>query len=243
MTVLAHKNVLLTGGSRGIGEATARLLAAQGARVHLTYGSSKQEAEAVARDIGGQAHLLDANAPESMAPFAAAFLKEHGAPDILVHNAGVFTAGPIEEHGLEELQRVLRVNVESIYALTHALVPHMKPGSRIIVISSVLGERASAPNLSIYNASKFAATGLARSWAKDLGQKSILVNAVQPGPIHTQMNPDNSENPGAEFMKNMTALGRYGTPEDIAHTVAFLAGPGASYITGATLNVDGGWNA
>ena len=111
----------------------------------------------------------------------------------------------------------------------------------IINISSVLGERAVGPDMGVYNATKFAVTGFSRSWAKDLGEKGILVNAVQPGPIDTELNPESGES--AEYQKARTALGRFGRPEEIAGAVAFLAGPDATYITGATLNVDGGMNA
>ena len=117
----------------------------------------------------------------------------------------------------------------------------MPDGGRIINIGSVLGERASTAGLSIYNASKFAVAGLTRSWAKDLAPRNILVNVVQPGPIATVMNPEDGQN--ADYMRGLTALGRYGQPHEVASLVAFLAGPESSYITGATLNVDGGWNA
>lgn len=248
MTSLDGKIALVTGGSRGIGAAIAKQLAALGATVHLTYSSSAEAAEHVVEEIkqaGGKANAypLDADKPGTMASFANVFVREQGTPDILVHNAGVFSAGEVGSLDEEEFQRVMRVNVDSVLTLTNAMVPHMQSGSRIIMISSVLGERASGPGLSIYNTSKFAVSGMARSFAKDLGSKGILVNAVQPGPVNTEMNPDHEDNEGAEFMKNMTALGRYGTPAEVAHTVAFLAGPGASYITGTTINVDGGWNA
>jgi 3-oxoacyl-[acyl-carrier protein] reductase len=135
----------------------------------------------------------------------------------------------------------MRINVDAVFALTNSAVRAMKAGGRIINISSVLGERATGPDMGVYNASKFAVTGFSRSWAKDLGARGILVNAVQPGPIDTELNPETGE--GAEAQKARTALGRYGRPEEVAAAVAFLAGPDATYITGATLNVDGGQNA
>jgi 3-oxoacyl-[acyl-carrier protein] reductase len=135
----------------------------------------------------------------------------------------------------------MRINVDAVFVLTDAAVKVMKAGARIINISSVLGERASGPDMGVYNASKFAVTGFSRSWAKDLGSRGILVNAVQPGPINTDLNPKTGES--ADVQKTRTALGRYGRPEEVAAAVAFLAGPDATYITGATLNVDGGYNA
>jgi 3-oxoacyl-[acyl-carrier protein] reductase len=243
---LNHKIALVTGGSRGIGAAIAKKLAAHGATVAITYSKSKDQAEKIVADIekvGGKAraYLADATKPETMPALAAAVAKDLGTLDILVNNAGVFEMGMIGEIPQNAYGDTFRVNVESVFALTNAVVAHMKPGSRIVNISSVLGERASGPGMSVYNASKFAVTGFSRSWAKDLGAKGILVNAVQPGPINTDMNPEDGE--FAEHMRTNTALGRYGTPEEIANAVAFLAGPDASYITGATLNVDGGWNA
>jgi NAD(P)-dependent dehydrogenase (short-subunit alcohol dehydrogenase family) len=245
--LLAGKVALVTGGSRGIGAAIVQELAAQGAHVALTYSKSSAQAEALVAAItknGGKAKAYQADAamPQKMHSLAEAVLKDFGAIDILVNNAGIFDAlGPIGMIDLESYEKVQRVNVDAVVYLTNAVVPHLKAGARIINISSVLGERAGVPGISIYNASKFAVTGLTRSWAKDLGAQGILVNAVQPGPIATEMNPDEGEQ--AEFMKRQTALGRYGQPHEIAAAVAFLAGPHASYITGALLNVDGGYNA
>ena len=246
MKILAQKTALVTGGTRGIGRATALKLAASGSNVAITYGKSKEEAESVVKEllalgVKAKAYVADATQSHGMNALASQVLRDFGGVDILVHNAGVFAMGAIGEVTAEEYARIFEVNVASVFALTNALVPHMKAGSRIIVVSSILGERAAMPGLGIYNASKFAATGFARSWALDLGAKGILVNAVQPGPINTEMNPEDGE--GAEYMRSHTALGRYGKAEEVAAAIHFLASPEASYITGATLNVDGGYNA
>jgi 3-oxoacyl-[acyl-carrier protein] reductase len=169
------------------------------------------------------------------------FVEDFSRLDVLVNNAGVFSGGSIGAIDPDEYTRVMQINVAAVFALTNAAVRVMPPGSRIINISSVLGERAAVAGLSVYNASKFALTGFSRSWAKDLGAQGILVNAVQPGPINTEMNPEDGEN--AAMMRGQTALGRFGQPHEVAGVVAFLAGPDATYLTGATINVDGGWNA
>ena len=246
MPNLSGKIALVTGASRGIGAAIAERLAREGAHVVITYSASKEKADAMVaalqkEGVKAAALLADANQPATMPELVERVVKEWGGIDILVNNAGVWSMGNIGEVPMEEYERVRRVNVDSVFALTNAAVRHMKPGSRIINISSGLGERASGPMMSTYTASKFAVTGFTRGWAKDLGAKGILVNAVLPGPIDTDMNP--ASGPFAEFQKAQTALGRYGHAEEIAGAVAFLAGPDASYITGAHLNVDGGWNA
>lgn len=243
---LAQKVALVTGGSRGIGAAIVRRLAAEGAEVAFTFSRSRKQADALVREIrrnGGRAraYAADAAQPKLLPRIVKRVLKDFGKIDILVNNAGVFLGGKIGEIPSADYEQVMRINVDAVFYLTNAAVRAMAPGSRIINIGSVLGERATGPDMSVYNASKFAVAGFTRSWAKDLGSRGILVNAVQPGPIHTEMNPQTGAH--ADFMRSMTALGRYGRTEEVAGAVAFLAGPDASYITGATLNVDGGWNA
>jgi len=243
---LSRKVALVTGGSRGIGAAIVRRLAQEGAHVAFTYSSSAKAAKALvkavcARGVKAKAYLADAAAPKSLPPLVAKVLSDFGGLDILVNNAGVFMGGRIGEIRAADYERLMRINVDAVFVLTNAAIKVMKAGARIINISSVLGERASGPDMGVYNASKFAVTGFSRSWAKDLGARGILVNAVQPGPVHTDLNPETGEN--ADIQRSRTALGRFGRPEEVAAAVAFFAGPDATYITGATLNVDGGWNA
>jgi 3-oxoacyl-[acyl-carrier protein] reductase len=214
--------------------------------VAFTYRKSAKAAAVLAKELSVagvkvQAYKADAGAPKSLPRLVDQVMKDFGRLDILVNNAGVFAGGKIGAVKAVDYERVMRINVEAVFALTNAAVRKMRPGSRIINISSVLGERAVGPDMGVYNASKFAVTGFSRSWAKDLGEKGILVNAVQPGPIDTELNPANGDS--AALQAARTALGRFGRPEEVAAAVAFLAGPDATYITGATLNVDGGLNA
>ncbi len=243
---LNEKVALVTGGSRGIGAAIVRRLAKDGAHVAFTYSVSAKAAKALLKELSAlgvnvKSYAADAAAPKSMPGLLGKVIRDFGRLDILVNNAGVFCGGNIGAIKAVDYERLMRINVDAVFALTNAAVKKMKSGGRIINISSMLGERATGPGMGVYNASKFAVTGFSRSWAKDLGAKGILVNAVQPGPIDTELNPATGE--GAEHQKARTALGRYGRPEEVAAAVAFLAGPEATYITGATLNVDGGCNA
>lgn len=243
---LKHKVALVTGGSRGIGAAIVRRFAQEGAQVAFTYSQAAAAAEKLVAEIsaaGGKvkAYLADAAKIEELSALADQVAKDFGRIDVLVNNAGVFSLGFIGTIDPKEYARVMRVNVDAVFALTNAAVKHMKPGARVINISSVLGERACDPGLSVYVGSKFAVSGMTRGWAKDLGPKGILVNAVLPGPIDTDMNPATGE--FAEEQCKATALGRYGKPEEVAAAVAFLAGPDASYISGAEVAVDGGHNA
>ncbi len=243
---LKGQNILVTGGSRGIGAAIVRRVAYDGASVGFTFSRSAAVARDLEQALGDEgvkakAYPCDAAKPADMAPLIDRFVEDFSRLDVLVNNAGVFSRGSIGDIDATEYARVMQINVTAVFALTNAAVRVMQPGSRIINISSVLGERAAVEGLSVYNASKFALTGFSRSWAKDLGGQGILVNAVQPGPINTELNPEDGEN--ADMMRRQTALGRFGQPHEVAGVVAFLAGPDATYITGATLNVDGGWNA
>ncbi len=246
MKVLHGKTALVTGGTRGIGAASAYQLADLGANVAITYSSSAEAAEEEVRRLEGlsieaRAYKADAAHPASLPQVVDQIVNDLGAIEILVNNAGAFAGGVIGEIDYEDYRRIMSINVDALFTTTQAVLKSMPDGGRIINIGSVLGERASTAGLSIYNASKFAVAGLTRSWAKDLAPRNILVNVVQPGPIATVMNPEDGQN--ADYMRGLTALGRYGQPHEVASLVAFLAGPESSYITGATLNVDGGWNA
>ena len=243
---LKGQKIIVTGGSRGIGAAIVRRLAYDGANVGFTYSRSAQDAHEMLKTltdegVKAEAYQADASQPRDLPALIDKFIADFTRLDVLVNNAGVFSAGTVGEIDADEFNRVMQVNVEAVFTLTNAAARVMQPGSRIINISSVLGERAAVAGLSVYNASKFAVTGFSRSWAKDLGPKGILVNTVQPGPINTEMNPEDDQK--ADQMRLQTALGRFGQPHEVAGVVAFLAGPDATYMTGATINVDGGWNA
>jgi 3-oxoacyl-[acyl-carrier protein] reductase len=241
MVNLEGKVAIVTGGSRGIGAATALKLASLGADVAITYGKSKDEAEAVSKQIaalGVKSMVINADAgkPETMQAMVDAVVEHFGKLDILVNNAGVLEAvGSIGEINEEQFEHQLSVNIRSVFSTTQAAVKHLQAGSRIINISSCLGQRATFPGVSSYNMTKFGVAGLTRSWAHDLALKTITVNAVLPGPIATDM-----MSPGADQLPPMK---RAGTPEEVANVVAFLASDEASYVTGATIAVDGGLNA
>jgi len=243
---LKGKKAIVTGGSRGIGAAIAERLAQEGAAVALTYTSRPDAAEQVAARIaerGGEAFAVRADAADLEAgPAALVEAAERlGGVDILVHNAGVVGFALIGEAPVEELRRQFAVNVDGVYAGTQALLPHIGDGGRIIVISSVNAHDMPVPGGAIYGATKAAVSGLVRGWARDLGPRGILVNAVQPGPIDTDMNP--ADGPFSGALTPLTALGRYGRAEEVAALVAFLASAEASYITGAGIDIDGGFSA
>ncbi|MBW2520892.1 MAG: 3-oxoacyl-ACP reductase FabG [Deltaproteobacteria bacterium] len=247
MQPLSGKTALVTGGSRGIGAAIARKLAACGADVAITYHNATASAQTIVQDLtqrGVKAKAYQANAenPESLPLIVSSVIDDFQRLDILVNNAGVSGRGLIGDIDYADFRRTMTVNVDAVFVLTQAASKVMPDGGRIINIGSILGERALIAGSGPYNASKFAVAGLARSWAKDLAHRNILVNVVQPGPTNTDMNPSDDSDK-ARFMRGMTALGRYGKPEEIAAVVAFLAGPESSYLTGATISVDGGWTA
>jgi 3-oxoacyl-[acyl-carrier protein] reductase len=246
MKALENKVAVVTGGSRGIGRAIAVRLARNGAKIAITCRKDISEARetiAAIEKIGGhaKAYQADAMEPENMSLLVDAVMRDFKQIDIVVNNAGVFEGDVIGKASFKEYRRVMTINVDSVFTLTSAAVKHLKHGGRIINISSCLGERASGPGMSIYNASKFAVCGLTRSWAWDLGESGITVNAVLPGSIDTDLNPANAPTAAADAQKSPRK--RFGTPEDVAGVVAFLASDESSNVNGACWTVDGGRNA
>jgi len=245
---LSGKTALVTGGSRGIGAATARSLAAAGADVAISYASSREKAEAVVKELtalGVRAAAFQADQADDAqsAALVSRVLEHFGRLDILVNNAGVAAYGGIEDASADRaaLDRQWAVNVSGVAATTRAAARVMSEGGRIISVSSTIGKRVPFVGLADYAAGKAALIAYTRGWARDLGAKKITVNAVSPGPIDTDMNP--ASGPYGEYVKSATALGRYGQPEEVAAAVVFLASPAASYVTGVTLDVDGGQSA
>jgi 3-oxoacyl-[acyl-carrier protein] reductase len=243
---LQGKTALVTGGSRGIGAAIAKRLAADGASVAITYATDADGASSVVRAIeqnGGKAVAIQANAGDAQADENAVekTISTFGSLDVLVNNAGTAIPKRFEDTTLEELDRVIDINIRGTFIVTKAALKHMKSGGRIIMIGSCVGERVMTPGLVPYSATKGAVKMFTQGLSREVGSRGITVNNVQPGPIDTDLNPAAGE--WAVPQKAATALDRYGSVDEVAALVAFVAGPEASYITGANLTVDGGTNA
>jgi 3-oxoacyl-[acyl-carrier protein] reductase len=244
-TALDGKVALVTGGSRGIGAGVAARLAEDGADVVLTYQHREDQAATMVKQIealGRRALAVQVDCADAAAVTAAVdrAAAEFGRLDILVNNAALFTIGPLEELGPDDFDRLMAVNVRAPFVAAKAAAGHLGTGGRIITIGSNMVERTVFPGFSLYSMSKTALVGLTKGLSRDLGPRGITVNLVNPGPIDTDMNP--ADGPAAATISGFTALGRYGTPAEIAMAVAYLAGDGARYITGATINVDGGFS-
>src|SRR5271168_341531 len=246
MSKLANKVALVTGGSRGIGAAIAKRLAADGANVAITYAKDASAASAVVKAIeggGGKAVAIQADAADPKAINAAIekTVSALGRLDVLVNNAGTAIPKLFEETTLEEMDHMIDLNFRGVMVATQAALKQMNDGGRIIMIGSCVGERNMTPGLAAYAATKGAIKMFAQGLAREVGSRGITVNNVQPGPIDTELNPAAGDWATPQIAN--TALKRYGHVEDIAAMVAFVAGPEASYITGANLTVDGGTNA
>ena len=243
---LEGKFALITGGSRGIGAAIAKHLASDGASVAITYSKDATSAAAVVKAIegsGGKAMAIQADSIDAEAIKAAVgkTVGEFGSLDILVNNAGTAVPRPFEEATIEEFDHVLDLNVRGVFITTQAALKHMNNNGRIISIGSCVGERMMTPGLAVYSATKGAVKMFTQGLSREVAGRGITVNNVQPGPIDTDLNPASGD--WATPQIALTALKRYGTVDEVAALVAFIASPEAAYITGANLTVDGGTNA
>ncbi|KWX25966.1 oxidoreductase [Mycolicibacterium wolinskyi] len=243
---LESKAALITGGSRGIGAAIARRLAADGADVAITYHSSPERAATVVDEItatGSKAIAVQANsaAPEAARQAVDAVIDAFGRLDILVNNAGVFPNGPLDQVSAAEVDQAIDLHIRAPFLFSQAAAAVMGEGGRIITIGSTLADHVPYPGVTLYSATKAAVAGLARGLARDLGPRGITANVVHPGNTDTEMNPADSDDAIADLPN--IPLGRYGRADEIAAAVAYLAGPDAQYVNGTTLTVDGGYNA
>lgn len=243
---LAGKVALVTGGSKGIGAAIVKRLAADGVAVAFTYASSPEKAGVVARAIeaaGGKALAIRADSTdvEAVKAAVAEAVKTFGRLDILVNNAGVAVLAPIDEYPMAEFERIVAINIKGVFVATQEAVRHMGEGGRVIMIGSVNSDLVPFVGGSVYALTKAAVAGFTRGLARDLGPRGITVNNIQPGPVDTEMNP--ADGPFAESLKKTLAIPRYGQSDEIAGFVSYLASAEAGYITGASLKIDGGFAA
>jgi 3-oxoacyl-[acyl-carrier protein] reductase len=253
MASLTNKTALVTGASRGIGRATAQALANAGAHVIVHYGRAAAQAEALVAEIraaGGRADAAEADLsiPEGAATLARqvrVIVAEH--LDIFVSNAGISKAAAMEEHTIEDFDKLFATNVRSPFFLVKELLPLFREGSSIILVSSLAAHAApgnpgqpGAPTIPAYAATKGALETLVKHWAAMLGPRGIRVNGVAPGVIETDMSNFTKTESGRSLTLAMQALKRVGQPSDVADVIAFIASDGARWITGASIPVDGG---
>lgn len=240
------KVALVTGGSRGIGAAIARRLAQGGAAVAVTYSASEAAVNALVAEIeasGDSAVAIRADAADAAAVTGAVnqVAAKFGRLDVLINNAGVVAWAPIQTFSLDDFDRLVAINVRSVFIACQAAVRHMGQGGRIINIGSCNADRVQAAGGGVYAMTKSALVGLAKGLARDLGPLGITINNVQPGPTDTDMNP--ADGPFAGALHDIMAIPRHAHADEVAAMVAYLAGPEAGMVTGANFLIDGGFVA
>jgi 3-oxoacyl-[acyl-carrier protein] reductase len=242
---LTGKSAIVTGGSRGIGAAVVRRLAADGASVVFTYANSEQHAKTLVAEVKAAdgvalAVRADGADPSALKGAVDRTVEAFGRLDILVNNAGILLRGLVDDFSLEDFDRMVAVNIRAVFVAVKAAVPHLKEGGRIITTGSVTADRSAFAGASVYSMTKGALAALTRGLARDLGPRGVTVNVIQPGPTETDMNSNADVN---ATLRTLMAVGRMGKDTEIASLVAYLASPEASFITGAAITVDGGYLA
>ena len=240
---LSNKVAIVFGGSRGIGAAIVKRLAADGAAVALTYAKAADKATETAdqaRTYGVDAMTIQADStdPQAIRNAVKQAIEHFGRLDIVVVNAGILIMGTVDSFSLEDFDLMLATNVRGVFVAIQACVPHLADGGRIITIGSNTAIRTAFPGGSVYSMTKGAVASLVRGIAIDLAPRQITVNNIQPGPTSTDMTAAH-----AEAVRPLIPLGRMGGPEEIASLAGYLSGPGAGFITGASLTIDGGYVA
>lgn len=246
MKNLNEKIAFVTGGSRGMGASISKRLAKEGANIILTYSNSPEKADEVVKEIlasGGKAEAVKADSenPQELAAVIENTIGKYKHIDILVNNAGIYIGKAFEEHTLADYQKIMDINVQAVFVASLAASKAMPAGGRIITIGSNMADNAMAPQTTLYTMSKSALQGFTRGLSRDLGQKGITVNLIQPGATNTDMNPADTEL--ADFLRSRMAIPTYGTVDDIAGLVNFLASEEGTYMTGSIITMDGGLNA
>ncbi len=246
MQSLKGRSAFVTGGSRGIGAAIVNRLAQEGANVAFTFVSKPDQARETAQKAlahGTRVTAIQADSTDAAALTAAVdrAAAEFGSIDILVNNAGIAIVGPIENFRLEDFDLTMAVNVRAVFVAIQAALRHMKAGGRIINLGSCNAERVPFAGGGPYAMSKAALVGLVKGLARDLGPRGITINNIQPGPVATDMNPP--DGPFADMLHQFMAIPRHAEADEVATLIAYLAGPKAGFITGASLGIDGGFTA